>query len=96
MHELKVCPFCGGKPEAILNMPFFRIVCKRCGAMGPRSMVEETAYHAWNTRVERTTTVSGSDVMFGSDMPCAYCDTCGGEVPVDSVYCQQCGAKVVE
>ena len=44
---------------------------------------------------ERTTTVSGYGNMSGSDMPYGYCDTCGGEVPVDSRYCPDCGAKVV-
>lgn len=108
--ELKPCPFCedGGTVETSVYLtawsrvvPYYAaVMCMDCRvAVGEFGSTEENAQgravKRWNTRRKETCTVSGYGNMSGSDMPCSYCDECGGEVPEGAKFCPDCGLEVV-
>ena len=61
-HELKPCPFCGGKPVIYKSMSDRRawVMCSECGATSPSGFREKTAIKAWNRRANDE---AGKDVI---------------------------------
>lgn len=95
MSELKPCPFCGssrvtGVTSADETRLFREFVCcEDCGASTTLHETKQQAIEFWNTRHERT-----CHMEYREGTP--SCSECGRELDYDSVYCDMCGAKVVE
>ena len=52
-NELKPCPFCGNKEQDnFIILDSERVICGRCGAIGPLGKTAEEAKAAWNMRPE--------------------------------------------
>ena len=107
--ELKPCPFCGGDTELKEYKPNVSgvAICKECGARSPICKNDHVggwkpkAIAAWNTRAERTCHVNELDALtqtLSMANGCSWgeCSECGYLTPTDSVFCVECGAKVVE
>lgn len=54
---LNPCPFCGGEPEFETRRDSAWAVCVGCGARSRISSTSEAAVAAWNTRVDRPSTL---------------------------------------
>ncbi|MEH4296552.1 Lar family restriction alleviation protein [Enterobacter ludwigii] len=53
MSELKPCPFCESKDNAVLSycdQEWFHAYCYNCGANGPEEKTEAEAALAWSRR----------------------------------------------
>jgi Lar family restriction alleviation protein len=51
MPELKPCPFCGNKDQDAFICDG-RVICYKCGAIGPLKKTKEAAIAAWNNRIK--------------------------------------------
>lgn len=95
--ELLPCPFCGGEAYTLSQAPNgtgYSVGCHddECRGFIALSWIYKTeaeAIQAWNTRAERTCTMTldGTDGMFG-------CSECYENIPPLSNYCPNCGKKV--
>lgn len=101
-NELKPCPFCGGKAE-LKNDLQDRVVCTDCRANGPYFLTSNDAIEAWNTRAERTCTMTKLEppLLLEGWWSCSECGPvfppCNDEIAVWVLQqCPHCGAKVVE
>lgn len=93
MSELEPCPFCKGEARAANEEYVF---CLDCGAL----LTGADAIIRWNTRAERTCTMSVTadwEYADGEEDWLLLCSNCGkkewyrmGELPN---YCPECGAK---
>lgn len=52
-HDLKHCPFCGGKAEIkkCHHSKKFYVFCTGCGVETSRYLFDKAAQTSWNTRV---------------------------------------------
>lgn len=103
MSELKPCPFCGG--EAKIKARYYRAinyfcyngVCQECNASMDTKDTEAEAIEAWNTRHERMCTMHfypASNLWRCSEcVGATHAERSDDELPM---YCQWCGARVVE
>ena len=103
MHDLKPCPFCGGKDSGILTTSYdgywFAVFCENCMAQTRKCRQEKDAVEAWNRRAgEEDKHVTDLDKFPTIDaVPAIRCRECKqGEVYdpdcADQYYCHAgCG-----
>lgn len=107
MSELLPCPFCGGEAELRHVSQLWEprdnywAACKCCHMSGKTYRTEAEAIAAWNTRAELTCHINELDALtqtLSMVNCCSWgeCSECGCLTPTDSVFCIECGAKVVE
>lgn len=108
--ELKPCPFCGEDAAFSCDhietvnghsAKFWDVSCDRCGAQTDYYSEEQggevAAIAAWNTRYERTCTMT---LKHFSGWHCSACGELATLTGTDETfrnlnYCPSCGAKVV-
>ena len=109
--NLKPCPFCGGEAKTRLDDRWW-VHCGNCTCEIGFEGMDENGYYgrfdteadaivAWNTRAERTCHVNELDALtqtLSMVNGCSWgeCSECGCLTPTDSVFCIECGAKVVD
>ena len=99
MSELSPCPFCGYEANLDGNGTLHYVKCARCGSVGVRSIDEDVAIDAWNTRAERMCENNAPDYL---DFLCSECgfvhyhseanDTGEGN---EWNYCPNCGSRII-
>ena len=98
MTKLKSCPFCGGEAKMVCDVTcgyeLFRVFCTNCRAQANYGWLEAEAVELWNTRAERTTTMT-TDADSQNWYSCDSCDADGYAATIPN-FCPNCGAKVVE
>ena len=101
MSEKMTCPFCGGEASIRIHdfydgTRLYTPNCK-CGAGIVKVFrTEEEAIAAWNTRAERTCHWIGIE-EWKNPVECSECGVLVvAHVALDSNYCCNCGARVVE
>lgn len=108
MNKLKPCPFCGGELEEFKHSYFInhkngcflgtkryliRSICK-FNSRGKKSTYD---IRKWNTRAERTCTLTGNAFKAFNDTTWRHCSECDADIMEGKHnYCWKCGAKVVE
>lgn len=100
MDELKPCPFCGGKARMVVLTSYppkyqvehsCKVVCAK------PAETPEQAIAAWNTRAERTCTLTGNAFKAFNDTTWRHCSECDADIMEGKHnYCWKCGAKVVK
>lgn len=116
-NELKPCPFCGGEaefyPAACIEQGWYIAtvqcvscaaqVCSKHGLDRTEQEANESAIEAWNTRAERTCTMTKLEppLLLEGWWSCSECGPvfppCNDEIAVWVLQqCPRCGAKVVE
>ena len=108
MSELLPCPFCGGRQTyrkhdggVWLTTTNHKRGCIMRDALAFVAFdTEAEAIAAWNSRAERTCHINELDALtqtLSMVNGCSWgeCSECGCLTPTDSVFCVECGAKVV-
>jgi Lar family restriction alleviation protein len=104
--KLLPCPFCGGEAKMHYDANGSKWVacenreCEIQPYLYRTKRTEAEAITAWNSRAERTCHINELDALtqtLSMVNGCSWgeCSECGCLTPTDSVFCVECGAKVV-
>lgn len=91
---MKPCPFCWSEARHYApEPPDHHIECRNCCADMGGYETEAEAIEAWNTRAERTCSITTLHDYDGT-IVATYCE-CGQIIEAEDNYCPNCGAKVI-